>query len=216
MMTVMSVPPGGVGRRSFLRGGRATRSTADLQSPVAGIDGLAPAVGRRARREAGTDPLAALHREHYASLVRLASLVLGDVGLAEQVVQDAFVKLHLRWGGLRQLDRAPAYLRSCVLNGARSQLRHQKVRDRHDARRTVAPAAGSPEGSAVAAAEHERVVAALRRLPERQREALALRYFLDLPEAEIAAAMGVSAGSVKTHLHRGLAALAQLLGEEDQ
>jgi RNA polymerase sigma factor (sigma-70 family) len=59
-------------------------------------------------------------------------------------------------------------------------------------------------------------VAALRRLPERQREALALRYFLDLPEAEIAAAMGVSAGSVKTHVHRGLAALAQLLGEKDQ
>jgi RNA polymerase sigma-70 factor (sigma-E family) len=214
MMTVMSVPPGGVGRRSFLRGGRETRSTADVQPRVVEIDGLAPGVGRRAHRVA--DPLAVLHREHYASLVRLASLVLGDVGLSEQVVQDAFVKLHLRWGGLRQLDRAPAYLRSCVLNGARSQLRHQKVRDRHDARRTVAPAAGTPEASVVAAAEQERVVAALRCLPERQREALALRYFLDLPEAEIAAAMGVSAGSVKTHVHRGLAALAQLLGEKDQ
>jgi RNA polymerase sigma-70 factor (sigma-E family) len=214
MMTVMSVPPGGVGRRNFLRGGRETRSTADLGPAVVEIDGLAPGIGRRARRHA--DPLADLHREHYASLVRLASLVLADVGLAEQVVQDAFVKLHLRWGGLRQLDRAPAYLRSCVLNGARSQLRHHKVRDRHDARRTVAPAPGTPEASAVAADEHERVVAALRRLPERQREALALRYFLDLPEAEIAAAMGVSAGSVKTHVHRGLAALAQLLGEKDQ
>jgi RNA polymerase sigma-70 factor (sigma-E family) len=213
MMTVMSVPPGGVGRRSFLRGGRETQST-DLGHAVVEIDGLAPGIGRRARRHA--DPLADLHREHYASLVRLASLVLGDVGLAEQVVQDAFVKMHLRWGGLRHLDRAPAYLRSCVLNGARSQLRRQKVRDRHDARRTVAPAAGTPEASAVAAAEQERVVAALRRLPERQREALALRYFLDLPEAEIAAAMGVSAGSVKTHVHRGLAALAQLLGEKDQ
>jgi RNA polymerase sigma-70 factor (sigma-E family) len=214
MMTVMSVPPGGVGRRSFLRSGRETRSTADLRPAVVEIDGLAPGIGRRARRQA--DPLADLHREHYASLVRLGSLVLGDVGLAEQVVQDAFVKLHLRWGGLRQLDRAPAYLRSCVLNGARSQLRRQKVRDRHDARRTVAAAAGTPEASAVAAVEHDRVVAALRRLPERQREALALRYFLDLPEAEIAAAMGVSAGSVKTHVHRGLAALAQFLGEKDQ
>ena len=214
-MTVMSVPPGGVGRRSFLRGGRETRSSADLPHPVVEIDGVVPGIGSRARRR-HADPLADLHREHYASLVRLASLVLADVGLAEQVVQDAFVKLHLRWGGLRQLDRAPAYLRSCVLNGARSQLRRQKVRDRHDARRTVAPAAGTPEASAVAAAEHERVVAALRRLPERQREALALRYFLDLPEAEIAAAMGVSAGSVKTHVHRGLAALTQLLGEKDQ
>jgi RNA polymerase sigma-70 factor (sigma-E family) len=214
MMTVMSVPPGGVGRRSFLRGGREARSTADLHPPVVEIDGLDPGTARRARRDA--DPLAVLHREHYASLVRLASLVLGDVGLSEQVVQDAFVKLHLRWGGLRRLDQAPAYLRSSVLNGARSQLRRQKVRDRHDARRTVAPAAGTPEASVVAAGEHERVVAALRCLPERQREALALRYFLDLPEAEIAAAMGVSAGSVKTHAHRGLAALAQLLGEKDQ
>jgi RNA polymerase sigma-70 factor (sigma-E family) len=214
MMTVMSVPPGGVGRRSFLRGGREAPPTSDLPHAVVDIDGLVPGIDRRTRRQA--DPLADLHREHYASLVRLGSLVLGDVGLAEQVVQDAFVKLHLRWGGLRQLDRAPAYLRSCVLNGARSQLRRQKVRDRHDARRTVAAAAGTPEASAVAAAEHDRVVAALRRLPERQRGALALRSFLDLPEAEIAAAMGVSAGSVKTHVHRGLAALAQFLGEKDQ
>jgi RNA polymerase sigma-70 factor (sigma-E family) len=213
-MTVMSVPPGGVGRRSFLRGARATQSPADLPPPAIPVDGLAPRIGRRARRDA--DPMEVLHREHYASLVRLASLMLGDVGLAEQVVQDAFVKLQLRWGGLRHLDRAPAYLRSSVMNGARSQLRRQKVRDRHDARRTVAPAAGTPEASVVAADEHDRVVAALRRLPERQREALALRYFLDLPEAETAAAMGVSAGSVKTHMHRGLAALAQLLGENDQ
>ncbi len=170
--------------------------------------GTEPAVGL------ADDPLADLHREHYASLVRLASLVLGDVGLAEQVVQDAFVKLHLRWGGLRRLDRVPAYLRSAVLNGARSLLRHQKVRDRHDARRTVAPTVVTPERAALVRAEHERVVVALRLLPERQREALALRYYLDLPEVEIAAAMGVSAGSVKTHLHRGLASLARSLGEE--
>ena len=211
-MTVMSVPPGGVGRRGFLRGSRSPRPAAALQPPLVEIDGLNPGVDRHTRRE--VDPLAALHREHYGSLVRLASLVLGDVGLSEQVVQDAFVKLHLRWGGLRHLDRAPAYLRSAVLNGARSQLRHQKVRDRHNARHTVAPTVATPEASAVAGAEHDRIVAALHRLPERQREALALRYFLDLPEAEIAAAMGVSAGSVKTHVHRGLATLAQLLREE--
>jgi RNA polymerase sigma-70 factor (sigma-E family) len=166
--------------------------------------------------ELETDPLGTLHREHYRSLVRLATLVLGDVGLAEQVTQDAFVKLHLRWGGLRRLDRAPAYLRSAVLNGARSHLRHQQVRERHSAKRTVAPSQITPETSALGRADHERVVAALRRLPNRQREALALRYYLDLPEVEIAAAMGVSAGSVKTHLHRGLAALAHQLGENDR
>jgi RNA polymerase sigma-70 factor (sigma-E family) len=212
MMTVMSVPPGGIGRRSTQRGARTGHQPmAGTQRSAPGIHAVDAGVIPRARRD---DPLAALHRDHYRSLVRLAALVLGDVGLSEQVVQDAFVKLQLRWGGLRQLDRAPAYLRSCVLNGARSQLRRHKVRDRHEARRTVAPPADTPEASTLAAADHERIVAALRRLPDRQREALALRYLLDLPEAEIAAAMGVSAGSVKTHLHRGLASLAHLLGED--
>jgi RNA polymerase sigma-70 factor (sigma-E family) len=190
MMTVMSVPPGGVERRNPLRSHRRAEGVGEV------------------------DALATLHREHYRSLVRLGSLVLGDVGLAEQVVQDAFVKLQLRWGGLRRLDRAPAYLRSAVLNGARSQLRRQRVRDRHDARLTVAPWGATPETTALGQAEQDRIVTALRRLPDRQREALALRYYLDLPEGEIAAAMGVSAGSVKTHVHRGLASLAALLGED--
>jgi RNA polymerase sigma-70 factor (sigma-E family) len=158
------------------------------------------------------DPLGELHREHYRSLVRLAALLLGDIGRSEEIVQDAFVKLQLRWGGLRRLDRAPAYLRSAVLNGARSALRHQRVVDRHDAQRRVAPGADAT----LALAEHDRVVAALRELPPRQREALVLRYYLDLPEAEIADAMGVSAGSVKTHLHRGLAALESRLEEDER
>jgi RNA polymerase sigma-70 factor (sigma-E family) len=162
------------------------------------------------------DALAALHREHYRSLVRLAALLLGDVGRSEEIVQDAFVRLQLKWGGLRRLDRAPAYLRSAVLNAARSQLRHQQVRDRHATRRTIAVVAASAEADAMHSGEHDRIVAALRRLPERQREALALRYYLDLSEVEMAAAMGVSAGSVKTHVHRGLANLADLLEENDE
>lgn len=165
------------------------------------------------RTDGAVDPLEALHREHYVALVRLATLVLGDVGLAEQVVQDAFVKLHLRWGGLRRVDKAPAYLRSAVLNGARSLLRHHKVRERHLERRTVTPTEASPESALLDHDSHDQVVAALRRLPARQREALVLRYYLDLPEAEIAVTMGVSAGSVKTHLHRGVAALGRTLGE---
>jgi RNA polymerase sigma-70 factor (sigma-E family) len=160
------------------------------------------------------DALTQLHREHYRSLVRLAYLMLGSHAQAEEVVQDAFVKLQLRWGGLRNLDKAPAYLRSVVLNQARSALRHRKVVDRHDARRTAEPPYVSPEGEAVAADERDRIVSALRRLPDRQREAVALRYYLDLSEADMAAAMGVSAGSVKTHVHRGLATLAHLLDEE--
>jgi RNA polymerase sigma-70 factor (sigma-E family) len=160
------------------------------------------------------DPLTVLHREQYRSLVRLANLLLDDRGRSEEIVQDAFVKLQLRWGGLRRLDRAPAYLRSAVLNGARSALRHGRVVGRHAERRTALPDMPTPETGALAAVEHDRVVAAMRLLPTRQREALALRYYLDLSERDMAAAMGVSAGSVKTHLRRGLAALAGLLGEE--
>jgi RNA polymerase sigma factor (sigma-70 family) len=100
------------------------------------------------------------------------------------------------------------------MNGCRSLLRHQRVRDRHDARRTVAPSLDGPEPAALAGDRQHRVVAALRLLPLRQREALVLRFYLDLPEAEIAAAMAVSPGSVKTHLHRGLAGLARLLEDD--
>lgn len=200
-MTVMSIPPGG-------RGGRTARElVGDVADTRAGA-------ARATRPEA--DALGVLHRDHYASLVRLATLVVGDVGVAEQVTQDAFVKLHLRWGGLRNIDKAPAYLRSTVLNGARSQLRRRKVKDRYDARRTVAPTVATPETAALGRDEHERVVAALRRLPARQREAVALRFYLDLSEADIADAMGLSTGSVKSHLHRGLASLARHLGEEDR
>jgi RNA polymerase sigma-70 factor (sigma-E family) len=156
------------------------------------------------------DLLGDLHREHYRSLVRLAALLVGDVARSEEIVQDAFVKLQLRWGGLRRVDRAPAYLRSIVLNGARSALRHQKVVVRHESRRTT----GYGGDSVAVLAEHERVVESLRTLPARQREALVLRYYLDLSEAETAAAMGISAGAVKTHVHRGLAALASMLEED--
>ena len=179
--------------------------------PFAGRHGRQGRAGRAGRVDAQADPLAALHREHYRSLVRLAAIVLGDVGLAEQVVQDAFVKLQLRSGGLRDLDNAPAYLRAAVLNGARSLLRRHKVRDRFAGRRTVEREVVTPEAAAVGGDDHDRMIAALRRLSARQREALTLRYYLDLPEAEIAAAMGVSPGAVKSHLHRGLANLAALL-----
>jgi RNA polymerase sigma-70 factor (sigma-E family) len=172
-----------------------------------------PFLGRSNEARVAVDPLAGLHKEHYHSLVRLAYLVLGDSGLSEEVVQDAFVRLQLRWGGLRDVDKAPAYLRSAVLNGARSQLRRQKVRDRFAGRRTVARAVTTPEASALELDEGNRMITALRRLSSRQSEALILRYYLDLPVASIAEAMGVSVGAVKSHLHRGLANLADVLSE---
>jgi RNA polymerase sigma-70 factor (sigma-E family) len=156
--------------------------------------------------------LASAYREHYRSLVRLAALLLDDVGTCAEVVQDAFVRVWQRGPALREPDRLPAYLRSAVLNGARSQLRHRLVRRRHPA--AAPPDVPAAEASAMAGDPDDAVLRALRALPERQREVLALRYYLDLSEAEIAATLGISAGSVKTHAHRGLATLADQL--EDQ
>ncbi|MFL6205138.1 MAG: SigE family RNA polymerase sigma factor [Acidimicrobiales bacterium] len=157
--------------------------------------------------EDGGAALASAYREHYRSLVHLASLLVDDVGRCEEIVQDAFVKVWRRPPDLSGADRLPAYLRSAVLNGARSHLRRRGVERRH--LRAVASPAAAPE--ARLAADDDRVLAALRSLPARQREVLALRYYLDLSEAEIADTLGISAGAVKTHAHRGLSTLAERL-----
>lgn len=148
---------------------------------------------------------------HYRSLVRLASLLLDDVGTCEEVVQDAFVRVWQRGPTLRDPDRLPAYLRSAVLNGARSALRRRGVRRRHLRSADGPGRAPAAEVVAMAGDPDDAVLRALRALPDRQREVLVLRYYLDLPEAEIAATLGISAGSVKTHAHRGLRALAEAL-----
>ncbi|MGH3118601.1 MAG: sigma-70 family RNA polymerase sigma factor [Gaiellales bacterium] len=151
-----------------------------------------------------------LHGEHYRSLLRLASVLVDDVGTCEELVQDAFVAVLARHRAFSDDAKAPAYLRSAVLNGARTNLRRQRVRRRARPLEVVG-AARSAESDAVVAEEHRIVLAALRSLPERQREVLALRYYLDLSEAEIADTLGIAAGTVKTHAQRGLAALHQLL-----
>jgi RNA polymerase sigma-70 factor (sigma-E family) len=152
-----------------------------------------------------------LFEAHYRPLVRLAALLLADRGMAEEVTQEAYVSLHLRWRRLRDADKALAYLRACVVNGARSALRHRGVVDRYAARWQPPPDVPSAEAGALGALAHRDVIAALRRLPVRQRETLVLRYYADLSEAEIAEAMGISRGAVKSHASRGLAALREWL-----
>jgi RNA polymerase sigma-70 factor (sigma-E family) len=152
----------------------------------------------------------ALFRDEYASLVRLAFLVLGDRGAAEEVVQDAFVKLHSRWRSIREPDKAGAWLRSVVLNGARSRRRGRP--------RLAAPApvtVDAADAGALSSDLQQRTVVALMQLSARQREALVLKFYEGLGESEIAAAMGVSPGSVKTHVHRGIEALRSTLGLEE-
>ena len=147
----------------------------------------------------------ALYVAHYRTLVRTASLLLRDPAVAEEVVQDAYVALHHRWGRLRDQDKGAAYLRQSVVNRCRSALRHRAVESRY-----VAPAPAdmpSAEAGALAQLERDRCLAALAELPRRQREVLVLRYYADLSEQQIADAVGISPGAVKSHASRGLAAL---------
>lgn len=149
---------------------------------------------------------------HYAHLVRLARHLVDDPGEAEDVVMDAFAGLTRHWSHVRRADDAFFYLRACVVNGSRSQLRRLRVaRDRRHTQLDIdaAPA----EQVAMIHLEHEAVVLALRTLPRRQREVLVLRYYDGATEAEIAATLGIGVGSVKTHASRGLRAVADRLEE---
>ncbi len=150
-----------------------------------------------------------MYSAHYRSLVRLAVLLVRDVETAEEVVQDSFVAMHGRWRTLREPEKALAYLRQTVVNRSRSVLRHRGV-----AARNVPPVDRDHPGAdeaALATERRGRVLDALGALPGRQREVLALRYFLDLSEAEIAESLGISRGTVKSHASRGAAALRPLL-----
>ena len=146
-----------------------------------------------------------LYTAHYRSLVRLAALLLRDVGAAEEVVQESFISLHKAWKRLRDPDRALAYLRQTVVNRSRSVLRHRSVELRHAP--APMPDAASAEYGAMGLLEQQAVIRALSRLPERQREVLVLRYYSDLSEADIAETIGISRGAVKSHAFRGMAAL---------
>ena len=157
--------------------------------------------------------LAGLFREHQVELVRLAVLLVGDQPTAEDVVQDVFLRLQARGGQSGRDGEELAYIRACVLNGCRSVLRRRIVVRRAGA--VVEPEAGeSVESLAIRSEERRQVLAALASLPARRREVLVLRYYLGLTEAQIAATLGISSGSVKSAAARGLASLAKKLGEE--
>jgi RNA polymerase sigma-70 factor (sigma-E family) len=154
--------------------------------------------------------VAELYSLHRRSLVRLAVLLLRDVAAAEEVVQDAFVAMLGAWPRLGDAERALAYLRQAVVNRSRSELRHRSAagQDLHEAPPDL-PDAGH---AALELLEHSAARAALAGLPERQREAIVLRYYAGLSEDEIAAAMRISRGAVRSHTARGMAALRAAAG----
>jgi RNA polymerase sigma factor (sigma-70 family) len=175
--------------------------------------------------------VSALYAEHALGLTRLAQVMLGDRSAAEDVVHDAFVGLCRRWNYLIDARKAPTYLRSAVLNGCRSVLRRQARKPEVavlspdalslDALSPDALSANalssnglSADVPLLASEDRRAVMAALRRLPDRQREVLVLRYYLDLPDAEIAGVMGIGESTVRSTAHRGLAALERILTRE--
>jgi RNA polymerase sigma factor (sigma-70 family) len=147
-----------------------------------------------------------LFRARYLEMVRLAGLLGADD--PEDIAQEAFARLIRKRPPLSEADAALPYLRAIVCNLTRNRHRHLRV----VRRRTPAPVdVDSSEQAAILREDHREVIAALAELPPRRREAIVLRYWLDLPEREIAAAMGVSAGTIKSHVSRGLAALSKTL-----
>jgi RNA polymerase sigma-70 factor (sigma-E family) len=135
----------------------------------------------------------------------------GDQPTAEDVVQDAFLGLYRRWSALHDVDNAIGYLRSSVLNGCRSV---HRLKYRRQAITLDPPEdADSAEAEALLGEAHREVIAALRLLPVRQREAVVLRYYLDMTEDQTARVMGVTRGTVKSSTSRGLASLARILKE---
>ncbi|RKT02796.1 RNA polymerase sigma-70 factor (sigma-E family) [Streptomyces sp. 3211.6] len=167
---------------------------------------------------AGRDPgdtapaptVSELYHAHRLSMVRLAVLLVDDLGTAEDVVQDAFTALYRRYGEqIAEVDNALGYLRTAVVNTARSVLRRRRT-----ARAWVPPVTAdvpSAEASVVLDEAHREVLAALGRLTPRRRQVLVLRYWADLSEAEIAETLGISRGSVKSNASRALDALERIL-----
>jgi RNA polymerase sigma-70 factor (sigma-E family) len=143
------------------------------------------------------EPFVELYRDRYDPMVRLAYLVTGDRTAAEELTQDAFVAVHRNWA---RATNPPAYLRTAVVNACRSWGRRRTLeRDRRPA---------PPEPTLMVADE---LWDTLRRLPERQRTAVVLRFYEDLPDREIAEVLGCREGTVRTLVHRGLAALREEL-----
>lgn len=172
------------------------------------------------RSQAGSSPQPAtavieeLYRSHGLGLVRFALLLLGDQATAEDVVQEAFLGLYRSWRPGREPDDVLAYLRTAVLNAARTALRARARRQALARAVQPDPPAWSAEAEVMADEDGRAVLAAVACLPRRQREVLALRYFLDLSEKQIAAILGISRGTVASATARGLAALAVKLKEE--
>lgn len=187
----------------------------DRSGSTAGSGGRDVPAPRDERHERGErdEIVARLFDEHYRGLCRLAGLLLSDSAAAEEVVQEAFLRTFSGWWRVRHPERAQWYLRTSVVNLCRSRLRRRSTEGRgnratwSDVNRGAAGSGTDPSDDALLLAE------VVRRLPPRQRDAVVLRYYEDLPEVEIARILGCAVGTVKSQLSKARASLAIALGE---
>jgi RNA polymerase sigma-70 factor (sigma-E family) len=175
----------------------AGRTTTDDQGTA--TSGSAAAVGTT------VDHLTETYRAHYRSLLGLAALLLDDTASCEDVVQEAFIRVHSARSRVRDPEKTLAYLRQTVVNLSRSALRRRILGLKLLSK--PMPDMASAEEGAYAILERDQLKAAMRALQRRQREVLVLRYFADMTEAQVAQTLGISLGSVKAYGSRGLAAL---------
>ena len=154
--------------------------------------------------------LAVLYERNYARLVRFAALMVGSVGDAEEIVQDAFVTAYRSLWRIRDQDKLGAYVMRSVINGCQGLLR----RKRHGRHQVISEAVAGADQSLSSVAVRRDMVAVLAQLPERQREVMFLRYYLDQSEERIARAMGITRGAVKKHAARAAGNLRSLLEGE--
>ena len=163
---------------------------------------------------------AAIDRDHLvaslfvregAALVGMARLFTDDRNAAEDLVQEAFIRLYRSAHRIHDLDKAAPYLRSIVLNLARDHNRRGLMSLRHQEERVLVMSPEAPEDHLLLDEQQARILEGLRSLSVRQRDCLVLRFYLDLSERQIAETLGISPNSVKTHCRRGLAALRTML-----
>ena len=166
--------------------------------------------GTRAGQGAA-DAVEEAYRAHALGLTRFALLLVGDKATAEDLVQDAFFGLYRHWDGLRDTGSVLAYLRTAVLNRSRTV---HRVRSRSFRAVQHDPPAWSAEAAVLDREDRRRVLSSVARLPRRQREVLALKFYLDLGDQEIAEILRISRGTVSSTASRALAALARELKEE--
>ncbi|MEU0403785.1 SigE family RNA polymerase sigma factor [Streptomyces sp. NPDC006197] len=200
-------------RRPRALGGMPVIAPVPTGSRTGGVDGIpSPRRSTETAPAAGTtvDHLTETYRAHYRSLLGLAALLLDDTASCEDVVQEAFIRVHSARKRVREPEKTLAYLRQTVVNLSRSALRRRILGLKLLSK--PMPDMASAEEGAYEQLEREDLIRAMRGLQRRQREVLALRYFSDMTEVQVAETLGISLGSVKAYGSRGIAALRVAMG----